>query len=446
MPKADELTRTHMLGTRPRIRGGAFCLVQQNGHDAGRVLPLDSAETVLGASPQAGITLDSPGVSRRHFAIIKEGADYLARDLQSKNGTFVDDLRIREAYLQPGALLSAGELLFRFEPVFEDLKAEAGLADFGGLVGEAPAMREIFGALCKVAPTRSTVVLCGATGTGKGAVARAIHRQSPWCDGPFEVFDCAAVTASLVESELFGHERGAFTGAVGQRIGALEAAKGGTLLIDELSDLPPELQPKLLRALEEGEFKRVGGQKPLAVDCRIIAATQADLWAEVVAGRFRRDLYFRLAVVTIPLPPLCDRREAIAPLVDHFLAALASPRFPNFQSLDPAWQQALVRHDWPGNIRELRNAVERLTVMGKLELGAALPKGDATAFDADLDAPFKVAKQALNDAFEHAYLRRLIARCQNNVARAAREAQVDRKHLYSLLEKYHLIGNDTTDA
>ncbi|MEM6731240.1 MAG: sigma-54 dependent transcriptional regulator, partial [Myxococcota bacterium] len=304
----------------------------------------------------------------------------------------------------------------------------------------------------KVAPTEATILLQGETGTGKGAVTRAIHKQSKRSDNPFVVFDCGAVASNLVESELFGHERGAFTGAVQQRRGALEQAQGGTLFIDELAELALELQPKLLRALEEREFSRVGSHKPLKVDCRIIAASQRDLWDEVSAGRFREDLYFRLAVVTVPLPALRERQEDIPMLVDRFLNELGKEGYEKFEALEPDLQRKLISHDWPGNLRELRNTVERIALMegadpfirrprrdGERETEKSTIEGDVLA--ADYSIRFKDAKEQLVSAFEQEYLTRLLSRTNNNIAKAAREAGIDRKYLYTLLAK-HGLGNE----
>ncbi|MBI5509805.1 MAG: sigma 54-dependent Fis family transcriptional regulator [Deltaproteobacteria bacterium] len=458
--------QTVVVTDRSEIRLQRSKLVQMTGAAKGSEFELTLQRTVVGSGADCTLVIPDLTVSQHHFAVDRDEQSYLVRDLESTNGTFLDNARVKEAYLRPGALIRAGEIYLRFEPVYERIDLVPSEAThFGGLVGASFRMREIFAVLEKVAPTEATILLQGETGTGKGAVARAIHQSSARQDGPFAVFDCGAIAPTLVESELFGHERGAFTGAVPQRRGALEQASAGTLFIDELSSLALDLQPKLLRALEDREFMRVGSNKQIKMDCRIIAATQRDLWSEVSAGRFREDLYFRLAVVTIPLPALRDRREDVPLLVDGFLRDLNNTAVKSFDALEPAHKQRLLAHDWPGNIRELRNTIERLGLMehadpflsrseSAREAERAAPAAAPTPI-ADLptvpgpasptlpvsyDLPFKDAKEVLVTAFEREYLRRLLARVDNNIARAAREANIDRKHLYTLLAKHGLAS------
>ncbi len=459
--KAGRPSRSTMVvSDRSQIRLQRCKLIQMTGDEKGTEFELTSHEVIVGSAKDCDIRIDDLTVSQRHFAVVRDEQSYLVRDLGSTNGTFLDDARVREAYIRPGAIIRAGEIYFRFEPVYERIElVPSDTNEFGGLLGQSFPMREIFAVLEKVAPTDATILLQGETGTGKGAVARAIHHESPRSDGSFIVFDCGAIAPTLVESELFGHERGAFTGAIQQRRGALEQANGGTLFIDELSDLALDLQPKLLRALEDREFTRVGSHKSLKMDCRIIAATQRDLWSEVSDGRFREDLYFRLAVVTIPLPPLRDRKQDIPLLVDQFLCQVESP-YSSFDSLDADLQGRLLAHEWPGNIRELRNTLERAVLMSSTEPflgqriesprgaevdGSALvdaPGTDSGSFIADFDLPFKKAKENLIAAFEKEYLTRLLTRVDHNIAKAAREASIDRKHLYTLLAKHGLSGGD----
>ena len=446
---------TMVMTDRSEIRLQRCKLVVMTGAGKGVEFELTGAENVVGSEPTCDLQVEDATVSQRHFAILRDNQSYLVRDLGSTNGTFLDNSRVKEAYIRPGSLLRAGEVYFRFEPVYERIElVPSETTEFGGLQGKSFRMREIFAVLEKVAPTEATVLLQGETGTGKGAVSRAIHQGSPRSGGPFIVFDCGAIAPTLVESELFGHERGAFTGAVQQRRGALEQAHGGTLFIDELSDLSIDLQPKLLRALEDREFTRVGSHKAIKMDCRIIAATQRDLWSEVSAGRFREDLYFRLAVVTIPLPPLRDRREDIPLLTDRFLTEIGAEGFESFDTLTPELQHKLLGHDYPGNIRELRNTIERAALMDQAEpLSQPSPKPDAApapaaevrsaVLAADYDVPFKEAKDKLVAAFEKEYLTRLLERCERNIAKAAREAKIDRKHLYTLLAKHDLAGGDS---
>jgi DNA-binding NtrC family response regulator len=445
---------TVVIADRSQIRLQRCKLVVMTGANKGGEFEISGAENTVGSNAGCDLQVEDATVSNRHFAILRDEQSYLVRDLDSTNGTFLDNSRIKEAYIRPGALLRAGEVYFRFEPVYERIElVPSETTEFGGLQGQSFRMREIFAVLEKVAPTEATVLLQGETGTGKGAVARAIHHGSPRTRGPFIIFDCGAIAPTLVESELFGHERGAFTGAVQLRRGALEQAHGGTLFIDELSDLSIDLQPKLLRALEDREFTRVGSHKSIKMDCRIIAATQRDLWSEVTAGRFREDLYFRLAVVTIPLPPLRDRREDIPLLADRFLREIAADGFETFDTLSAELKHKVLGHDYPGNIRELRNTMERAALMDPTtplaahegrarEMPPATTEAGTLLLAADCDAKFKEAKEKLVSAFEKEYLNRLLERTGHNIAKAAREAGIDRKHLYTLLAKHGLGGSE----
>jgi DNA-binding NtrC family response regulator len=299
------------------------------------------------------------------------------------------------------------------------------------LRGGSPAMRALRAALLRAAQADAPVLLCGETGTGKGAAARALHDASPRARSPFVVFDCAAVSPELVESELFGHERGAFTGATAQRRGCLERAGQGTLLLDELGDLPLPLQPRLLRALEDRTFTRVGGHARLPFRARVVAASQQDAWAAVQAGRLRADLYFRLAALALALPPLRDRLEDLPDLVDAFAGRALWARLPG--DVTAAWRA----HPWPGNVRELRNSVQRLDILpGAPALAPAgtLPE----VLPVSYGAPWKAAREALLGRFEREYLRRLLDAAAGNLSRAARTAGLDRSHLYVLLKKHGL--------
>ncbi len=240
------------------------------------------------------------------------------------------------------------------------LRREAGPAE---MVGSGPAMQKLFDVVRRAAPSEGRVLVTGENGTGKELVARALHEQSRRRGGPFVKLNCAAVPAELIESELFGHERGAFTGAVAARRGKFELADGGTLFLDEVGDMPPAMQAKVLRVLQEGEFERVGGQQTLRVDVRVVAATNKDLDAEVKAGRFREDLFYRLAVVPIHAPPLRERREDVPDLATRFLAEACERNGRRPMRLSREAIAALQSHEWPGNVRELRNLVERLAIL-----------------------------------------------------------------------------------
>jgi Nif-specific regulatory protein len=246
------------------------------------------------------------------------------------------------------------------------LRAEVSLEH--DMVGESPRMAEVYRFIAKVAPTDSTALLCGESGTGKELVARAIHRNSPRATRPFVAINCAALTETLLESELFGHEKGAFTGAIVQKKGKLEVADGGSVFLDEVGEIPLSFQSKLLRVLQEREFERVGGTRPIKVDIRLIAATNRDLRAAAINGRFRQDLYYRLNVVSLTLPPLRERREDISLLASYFAARYSKRGRRRLAGISAAARACLLAYDWPGNVRELENAIERAVVLGSSEL------------------------------------------------------------------------------
>ncbi len=319
---------------------------------------------LLGAMEDNDLVLDDETVSRNHCRIAREGDQYLITDLGSTNGTFVNRVRIREAYLHENCTLTLGKSDIKFQPIDEKLRiVPSDRERYGEIIGRDRTMREIYAILEKIAPTDTTVVIEGETGTGKEVVARTIHQQSRRRDGPFIVFDCGAVPENLIESELFGHEKGSFTGAISTRQGVFELANGGTVFLDELGELALDLQPKLLRVLEQREVKRIGSGRPTKVDVRIVAATNRDLEEEVRAGRFREDLFYRLTVVRLSLPPLRDRREDVELLARHFLAQGSFNKDPlgakKVTAFVPDVFERLRLYDWPGNVRELHNVVER---------------------------------------------------------------------------------------
>ncbi len=443
---SSSIPQRTVLGSRAkfeRIASQEFHLVMVNTDAAGASYPLGTS-LKIGKAPDNDIVIDHPTVSRNHLVVRRQGDQFLVQDLGSTNGTFIDGAQVREGYLRAGALLEVGDVQLRFQPQVKALELSPALEDrLGDLVGRSLPMRQIFALIQRIAPTDSTLLLVGETGCGKGAASKTIHKLSPRAQGPLVVFDCASVSDSLIESELFGHEKGAFTGAVNQRIGCLERADGGTLFIDEIDDLPLDLQPKLLRALEDREFRRLGSSsKPIKFDTRVIAASKKDLWGEAQAGRFREDLYFRLSVFTISLPSLRDRKEDIPLLVD------ACAGFPLWEKLPEQRREQFNAHTWPGNVRELRNAVERLKHMNDIpELsaetllreysGPAAPQGES--LPVNYAGQFKESKDELIRAFEREYLTRLLSKSKGNIAKAARDAGLDRKHLYSLLHKYELV-------
>jgi transcriptional regulator with PAS, ATPase and Fis domain len=308
------------------------------------------------------------------------------------------------------------------------------------VLGASASMRELFAKLKAASGQNVTVLLEGETGTGKELLAREIHQHSPRRDGPFVIVDCGAIPAALIESELFGHARGAFTGAAGDRAGAFEEAHGGTIFLDEIGELDLPMQPRLLRALESGQIKRLGEAAHRKVDVRIIAATNRDLERAVNQATFRADLFYRLAVVRLRVPPLRERPEDVQPLA-LALFAEAARRFGLDQApaLSPAALQELLSHRWPGNVRELRNFCERLVALAPA--GAPLaPVSSAgpEALDPITELPFKEAKAQSVAQFDVQYLTRLLERCGDNVAEASRRSGIDRVHLFRLIKKYGL--------
>ena len=356
-----------MAGQKPLILKKTRFVVSK-GKDKGKEIVLQKPLVTIGTLSENDLTLTDPTVSRSH-AVVEEKADgYALRDLNSTNGTFLDGVRIREGYLAAGAVIRLGQTEVTFSPMEERIETvRSSLDRFGKLIGASTPMREVFGILERVAPTDIAVLIQGETGTGKELAARAIHSHSRRTEKPFIVFDCGAVAPTLIESELFGHEKGAFTDAVKSRQGAFELAHGGTLFLDEIGELPHSMQAKLLRFLQEGELQRLGSNQAIRVDVRVIAATNSDLERLVTEGRFREDLYYRLAVFPIQLDPLRLRREDIEPLSNHFLREFCQEGQTSLKTLSPEASRVLERHAWPGNVRELKQVIERAIILSEDE-------------------------------------------------------------------------------
>jgi len=436
MTDVPAMTRPSGARTGRAIR--RFRVTVTAGTAAGKAWEVAAERCSIGSHPSNDLEIDDATVSRFHCELAIADTVVRVRDLGSRNGTAAGGIGITDATVPGGTTLVLGHSQIRIdvESVELELAASQRLS-FGSLVGSSPVMREVFSQLEKVAASDATVLIEGETGTGKEGVAEAIHDESTRAKAPFVVVDCGSIPANLLESELFGHEAGSFTGATDKRIGAFEQASGGTIFLDEIGELPPELQPKLLRALESREIRRVGGRAPIKCDIRIVSATNRDLRSEVNRGTFRADLYFRLAVVKIALPPLRDRAGDIPILVEHLLRKIgASPAA--FTALtDAAFVTALSTAPWLGNVRELRNHLEQCVVFDETRLpGAPAIPHPATQVDASL--PYEIARRQAIDGFERAYVTALLVRNDDNVAAAAREAGVNRAYLHRLLRRHGL--------
>ncbi|MFO0570668.1 MAG: sigma 54-interacting transcriptional regulator [Polyangiaceae bacterium] len=427
-----------------------YSLRVEAGPDAGQAISIAGAEpqrTLVGKSHVCALRLTDPEVSRRHaaFRVVDAGVEVV--DLDSTNGTYVDGIRIGKAFVRGEESIRVGRTTLRLAPTgVRAGQAKEDRSAFGAVMGASDAMRRLYRLCDQLAAASISVIIEGETGTGKEELARALHAMGPRRDGPFVVLDCTALAPSLVESELFGHERGAFTGSTRTHIGVFERAHGGTLFIDEIGDLPLELQPKLLRAVERGELVRVGGRETIRVDARLLVATRRNLDQWVAEGRFRDDLYHRLAVARIELPPLRERRGDVRMLASHFWAGLGGdPRAVPKAALE-SWEN----EPWPGNVRELRNAVLRRYALGEPagpesgEAESLSPSpGTAATRDADpyaavlgLELPLADARQRVVEAFEARYIEQMLEQHHDDVDRAAAAAGIARRHFYRLRSKY----------
>ncbi len=407
---------------RPRIRWN-----EASGPQERRL----SGSVVVGAAPDVDVVLADPKVSRLHAELAQRPDGLWVADLGSRNGTYVDRVRVASARLHEGARLRLGdtELVVGYEASAEPVPLWR-FDRFGPLIGRSVAMRELFEWLDRAARSDATLLVEGETGTGKELVACAVHETSPRGSQPFAIIDCAALSGNLLEAELFGHARGAFTGAHNARAGAIEAADGGTVFIDEVGELPLSLQPKLLRVLESRTVRRLGENQRRPVDVRFIAATHRDLRAMVNDGTFREDLYFRLAVLKVRVPPLRERLEDVPALASHFL--------PEGTTLPPELSGAIERRPWRGNVRELRNFVERLLAFGA-EHALRVEEGRAPA-PLSTQTSYHAARADVIARFERDFVERLLERHPGNLAEAARAAGLTRAYLYQLLRKHGLRG------
>ena len=426
------------------------------GNDAAETHVFDGDVCRIGSHASNDLVIDDKTISRFHCRIVREGNAWRITDAGSKNGTRVDGVKVIAAELEKESVLVLGDSSIRVTPVSRGHVSRIAVPpQFGGIIGQSAVMERLFAVLERVAASEIDVLIHGENGTGKELVATELVQRSRRSEGPVVVVDCGSISPNLVESELFGHVRGAFTGADREREGAFEAANGGTLFLDEIGELPLELQPKLLRALEAREVRRVGQTKMKHVDVRVIAATNRDLEREVNRGRFREDLYYRLAKVSVRVPPLRDRTDDIPLLVSTFLASMGAHDASKLFSASVIEEMQL--HDWPGNVRELRNYIERSIVLddvpppprrsGTMRAQSATLRSDNDPRNAEArseppreamnnDVPFRIAKESAIATFEKAYLGPLIDRCNGNVSQAARAAKMDRMYLHQLAQKH----------
>ncbi|MFN0062628.1 MAG: sigma 54-interacting transcriptional regulator [Myxococcaceae bacterium] len=436
-------------GRSGHLRARRYQIVVVKGPDAGKSTAIEAALSV-GSGEAAGFRLTDPTVSGDHLELTPRADGVRVRDLESTNGTFVGGARVSEVLVEDDTLLTVGKTQLRIAVTDDDLGTPASQGAFGRVLGQSGAMQRLFGVLHSVSPTDSTIVLMGETGTGKELIAEAIHQASLRKDKPFVVVDCGSIAPALVTSELFGHAQGAFPGAVIESPGAFQEADGGTLFLDEIGELPLDVQPMLLRVLEAGTVKRLGESRTRKVDVRIIAATHRDLEAEVERGAFRQDLYFRLAVAVIRLPPLRQRLEDLPLLIDHFVAQIGRPNLGVSERILERFRD----YAWPGNLRELRNLVERALAgadalsgsptdtPGAPALAAAAPPASAHTPGGLSALPFKEAKEKLLEAFTRDYLEALLARADGNISRAAKLSGLTRAYLHELVARHGLRASE----
>ncbi|HVW26147.1 MAG TPA: sigma 54-interacting transcriptional regulator [Polyangiaceae bacterium] len=443
----DMLTKRRLLpdglnGVAPSLSHHRLKLTVAEGPDAGLHCDILGARVSVGTATSNDLRLTDDTVSRHHCEIVARGDCYAVRDLGSTNGTLVEGVSVFEAPLVPGARLILGDTAVIFEPTHTWVPiGESQAEHFGELYGSSAAMRTVFALLEKVASVSLTCLVVGETGTGKEVAARAVHALSNRANGPFVILDCGAVNENLILAELFGHERGAFTGADRSRIGAFERASGGTILLDEIGELPLELQPKLLRVLERKEVTRIGSGDPIEVDVRVLAATHRDLAAMVEEGTFREDLLYRLAEVVVRMPPLREHREDIPLLANRILQQLDGPK----RTLSPDAIAHLLDQPWSGNVRELRNLVRRAAALSNatvLQRDSFDRSEQVRSSQGSSQPPPPLGVPAehlsLREArrlAERDYLTRLVARYGSDLDLAAAHAGIHRKSLERLIRQ-----------
>jgi len=450
-------TQLYRLASRSAVAFNGTARVDWEDASGARSRPIVTG-TILGSSENADIILGDATVSRLHAELELRDDGVWIRDLDSSNGTWVQGVRVERALVPHLGRIRIGTTDLVLTHSRKGPPAAAEGVDwpepaFHGLRGGSRKMRALYATLAQIAAAEAPVLIMGQTGTGKEVVARAIHDASPRKGGPLVVVDCAALPENLLDAELFGHARGAFTGASGARPGAIESANGGTVFLDEIGELPRTMQPKLLRVLEAKTVRRIGENEHRAVDVRFLFATHRDLLKMVSTGEFREDLYFRIGVLHVQVPPLRERLEDLEMLIAHFQGTDETVR--------PDVLQSLKERAWPGNVRELRNFIDRMRTLGYERAlamtDAALPSNDPrpvppasvaaepprplpTRTSAELDTStagsFRSFRDRWNEQGERLYVNELLARHGGSVSTAAREAELDRSYLYKLIRKY----------
>jgi len=453
----DDARVGRFSATEPKLSGDVVAvprlelsIEREAGRPVQRQVILDGDFFRIGSHPGNNLVLDDKLVSRFHCSIVRDGSGWRMTDSGSLNGTRLGGIRVRDADLAfPECRIELGEsvVCVRERSPASATDVAAALS-FGELYGTALPMRRLYELLKRASRSDADVLIEGESGTGKELIATEIVRRSGRADKPLVIVDCGAISPNLIESELFGHLRGAFTGATRDRMGAFESADGGTVFLDEIGELPLDMQPKLLRALAAREVRRIGDGKVRKIDVRVVAATNRRLEREVNASRFREDLYYRLSVLTVRVPPLRERLDDLPLLINAFLTSLDATEKAHL--FTPEVLGEMSRYDWPGNVRELRNYVERKVILegeGTLGYGNTSPSrppaAEPEAAKVDIELPFKDAKERVIEGFERAYLTALFAWADGNVSRAARKANLDRMYLHRLLQRHGLRKSGT---
>jgi DNA-binding NtrC family response regulator len=435
--RAPDATKSDPRITQIAIRGVRVEVTE--GPDAGKTERILTPVFVIGTGELANLRLTDHTVSREHLRLHLSDTGVVLRDDGSRNGTWIGGLRIHHASLASGARITLGSttLTIHVDADVSELPVSSR-GRFGDALGTSHAMRAVFALLERAAPTELTILIEGESGVGKEVLARAIHGASARKDGPFVAVDCGAIPANLIESELFGHVRGAFTGAQGDRAGLFASANGGTIFLDEIGELPIDVQPKLLRVLEAREVRPVGSNKSQAVDVRVVAATNRRLAEAVENGQFREDLLYRLSVVRVHVPPLRDRPTDIVPIAKHFLVMQTKEPTAQFP---PEVEGMLLGYAWPGNVRELRNVVMRFAALGVRDRASLLESGGwsstpAARADENLsDLPYHEARQRMIDVFDRRYVEDALSKSDGVAIRAAERAGIARSTFYRMLER-----------